>query len=228
MGFKADWMSGAGKTDILIQAATSPKFSYKVAVDAKTTYISGITEGQINFDTITDHREKHNTDYSLIVGRKFQGKRLIERAIKHNVALLDIESLEYIMKKHKEVPLKSGSYRKIFSQKGLVDTSLIEEDRKKIIRNGDLLQSIIKCLSDESEDPLTEGIMQPREIYLLLKNQLNNGHSPTITEIKQVLEFLASPLIGCIGATKEGYYALGSLTDATQMFEFYLKTFKKY
>ncbi|WP_210611187.1 hypothetical protein [Priestia flexa] len=223
LGFKSDWIGGAGKTDILVQAATSPKFSYKVAVDAKTTYSGGITEGQINFDTITDHRKKHNADYSVIVGREFQGERLIERAIKHNVGLLDIGSLEFLIKMHIEVPLKSDSYRRIFNQRGIVDIQLIEEDRRKIVRDGDLLQSIMKCLSEESEDPLTEGIMQPREIYLLLKNEFKIGPSPTIEEIKQILEFLASPLIGCIGVTKEGYYAMGSLTDAAQKFEFYLK-----
>lgn len=223
LGFKSDWMGGSGKTDILVQTITSPKFSYKVAVDAKTTYSGGITEGQINFDTITDHRKKHNADYSVIVGREFQGERLIERAVKHNVALLDLESLEFLIKMHIEVPLKSDSYRKIFSQKGLIDIQSIEEDRRNIVRDGELLQSIMKCLSEESEDPLTEGIMQPREIYLLLKNHFNTGPSPTIEEIKQILEFLASPLIGCIGVTKGGYYAIGSITDAAQKFGFYLK-----
>ncbi|CAM2894791.1 hypothetical protein PALA104618_08125 [Paenibacillus larvae] len=81
----------------------------------------------------------------------------------------------------------------------------------------------MKCLSEESDDPLTEGIMQPKEIYLLLKNQSIFKTLPTIDEIKQMLEFLSSPLIGCIGITKEGYYALGSLIDAAQKFDFYLK-----
>ncbi|MCY7998586.1 hypothetical protein [Bacillus haynesii] len=228
LGFKSEWLGGAGKTDILIQAPTSPKFAYTVAIDAKTTYSGGVTEGQINFDTIVEHRKKHKADFSLVVGREFQGDRLIERAIKHNVALLDIEKLEHLIKMHTKAPLKSDSYRKVFSQKGIIDVHIIEEDRNKIVRDGNLLKAIMKCLFEESNDPLTEGIMQPREIYLLLKNQININPTPTISEIKQILEFLSSPLIGCIGTTKEGYYALGSLTDAVQKFDFYLKACTEY
>jgi predicted transcriptional regulator len=226
LGFKADWLGGSGKTDVLIQAPTSPKFTYKVAIDAKTTYSGGITESQINFDTIVDHRKKHKADYSLVIGREFQGERLIERAIKHNVALLDIEMLEYLIKMHIEVPLKSEAYRKIFSQKGLVDISPLESDQSKIIRDGILLQSLMRCLSEESEDSLTEGIIQPREIYLLLKHKSEIKPSPTLEEINQMLDLLSSPLIGCVGITKEGYYAIGSLSDAAQKFEFYLKACK--
>lgn len=228
LGFKSEWLGGAGKTDILIQAPTSPKFAYTVAIDAKTTYSGGVTEGQINFDTIVEHRKKHKADFSLVVGREFQGERLIERAIKHNVALLDVEKLEYLIKMHVEVPLKSDSYRKVFSQKGIIDVHVIEEDRNKIVRDGNLLKGIMQCLFEESSDPLTEGIMQPREIYLLLKNQVNINPTPNIEEIKQILEFLSSPLIGCIGTTKEGFYALGSLMDAAQKFDFYLKACTEY
>lgn len=228
LGFKSEWLGGAGKTDILIQAPTSPKFAYTVAIDAKTTYSGGVTEGQINFDTIVEHRKKHKADFSLVVGREFQGERLIERAIKHNVALLDVEKLESLIKMHVEVPLKSDSYKKVFSQKGIIDVHVLKEDRSKIVRDGNLLKAIMKCLFEESSDPLTEGIMQPREIYLLLKNQFNINPPPNIKEIKQILEFLSSPLIGCIGATKEGYYALGSLMDAAQKFDFYLKACTEY
>lgn len=223
LGFKSEWMGGSGQTDILIQAPTSPKFTYIVAIDAKTTYSGGITESQINFDTIIDHRKKHNADYSVIVGCEFRGERLIERAIKHNVVLLDIEQLEDLIKMHVEVPLKSDSYRKMFNQKGIIDIGPITADRNKIIRDGTLLQILMKCISEEGDDPLTQGIMQPREIYLLLKNRIELNPSPSIEEIKQMLDFLSSPLIGCIGFVKEGYYAIGSLSDAAQKFDFYLK-----
>ncbi|MEX3743728.1 hypothetical protein [Lysinibacillus xylanilyticus] len=127
---------------------------------------------------------------------------------------------------HLEVPLKSEAYRKIFSQKGLVDISPLESDQLKIIRDGKLLQSLMRCLSEESEDSLTEGIIQPREIYLLLKHKSEIKPSPTLEEINQMLDLLSSPLIGCVGITNDGYYAIGSLSDAAQKFEFYLKACK--
>lgn len=77
----------------------------KLSIDAKTTYSGEKTESQINFDTIVDHKKKQIADYSLVIGSEFQGERLIERAIKHKVALLNIEQLEYL-KLHIKIPLK--------------------------------------------------------------------------------------------------------------------------
>lgn len=227
LGFKAELLGGSGKTDVLIKAPTIPKFSYSAALDAKTSYTGKITEGQINFDTLAEHKIKHKSNYSVVVGPEFQGSRLIERAIKNEVVLINIEDLETLIKKHIDVPLKSDSYKKLLEQKGPVNLQVIEEDRNKIRREGLLLQVIMKCLFEESDDPYTQGILQPREVYILLKGQNLLIQNPTIEEIEQMLDFLSSPLIGSIGSTKEGYYALGSLTDAAHKFSFYLKACKE-
>ncbi|MBB6452770.1 putative transcriptional regulator [Salirhabdus euzebyi] len=223
LGFKAEWLGGSGKTDILLQAPTAPRYAYSVAIDAKSTYSGCVTEGQINFDTLTDHKLKHKANFSVVVGHEFQGERLIDRAEKHKVTLIDIERLETLIRWHEEVPLKSDAYKKIFMQQGIVDLEVIKEDRNKVIREGKLLKAIMQCLSNESNDPVTEGIIQPREIYHLLKHHEKFEPAPTLEEIKFMLEFLSSPLIACVSSTKEGYFALGSLTDAKQKFDFYLK-----
>ncbi|TMW70905.1 hypothetical protein [Alteribacter natronophilus] len=223
LGFNAKWLGGSGKTDVLLQAPTTPRFAYSVALDAKTTYSGGITESQINFDTLKDHKKIHGANYSAVVAREFQGERLINRAKQHEVALINIDTLERLIRWHDEVPLKSDSYKKVFMQKGLVSLNVIEKDRNAVIREGSLLQAVLKCLSEESNDPITEGIIQPREIYHLLKNQNQFDTPPTLEEINTMLKFLSSPLVGCVSSTKEGYFALGSLDDAAQKFDFYLK-----
>ncbi|WP_242245350.1 hypothetical protein [Bacillus cereus group sp. BfR-BA-01330] len=223
LGFNVKHFGGSGKTDILLHAPTAPKFAYSVTVDAKATYHSVVSEGSIDFDTIVEHKNKHEANYAAIVGISFQGTRLIDRAINRDVVLIDVDSLQILIRWHVEVPLNSDSYKKIFLQKGLVNLSVLEEDRNKIIREGLLLQAIIKCLSEQSSDPFTKGIVQAREIYLLLKNDEQFNTPPDLNEIQFMLDFLSSPLIGCVGVTKEGYYALGSLNDAAQKFDFYLK-----
>jgi predicted transcriptional regulator len=223
LGFNVKHLGGSGKTDILLHAPTAPKFAYSVTVDAKATYHSGVSESSIDFDTIVEHKNKHEANYAAIVGISFQGTRLIDRAINRDVVLIDVDSLQKLIRWHVEVPLISDSYKKIFEQKGLVNLRVLEEDRNKIIREGLLLQAIIKCLSEQSSDPFTKGIVQAREIYLLLKNDEQFNTPPDLNEIQFMLDFLSSPLIGCVGVTKEGYYALGSLDDAAQKFDFYLK-----
>ncbi|WP_456276501.1 hypothetical protein [Bacillus sp. AK128] len=228
LGFKVEHLGGAGKTDILLNAPTAPKFAYSVTVDAKSTYHSVVSESSIDFDTIVEHKNNHGANYAVIVGTKFQGNRLIDRAINRDVVLIDVDSLGTLIRLHIEVPLKSDSYKKIFEQKGLVDLTVLEEDRNKITREGLLLQAILECLSEQSSDPFTKGIVQAREIYLLLKNNDKFDTPPDLNEIQFMLEFLSSPLISCVGNAKEGYYALGSIEDAAQKFDFYLKACKTY
>ncbi|MCY9002867.1 hypothetical protein COF64_00215 [Bacillus sp. AFS043905] len=90
-----------------------------------------------------------------------------------------------------------------------------------------LTSSDMECLSEESDDNITQGIIQPREIYQLLKNQQQFSTPPTLEEIIVMLEFLSSPLIGCVDHTKEGYFVLGLLADAEQKFDFYLNACTK-
>ncbi|MBO1581231.1 hypothetical protein [Bacillus sp. XF8] len=84
-----------------------------------------------------------------------------------------------------------------------------------------LLQAVMDCLVEESSDPVTEGFLQDRDIYRTLRNNIQFDTPPTLDEISAMLNFLASPLIGCAGHTKEGYFALGALSDAANKFNFY-------
>lgn len=221
LGFLSQWLGGSGNTDVIIHAPTSPKHTFSVAVDAKSTITGNITDGLVDFDTLEEHRKKHKADYSAIVGGNFQNERLIKRAIEHGVVLIDIDSLEKIILNQIETPLKVNAYRSIFLKPGIVDLSGLEVERKKVSRYGKLLHAVMDCLVVESEDPVTNGILLNRDIYRTLRNDNDFEETPTIEEIDDMLEFLASPLIGCVEKTKDGYYVVGSLTDAAKKFEFY-------
>lgn len=74
---------------------------------------------------------------------------------------------------------------------------------------------------EESIDPVTKGFLQERDIYRTLRDNKLFDMPPTLEEISAMLGFLASPLIGCVGQAKEGYFALGALSDAANKFIFY-------
>nr|WP_318540372.1 hypothetical protein [Terribacillus saccharophilus] len=228
LGFNATWLGGSGQTDVLLKAPTAPKFTYSVAVDAKSTSNGAVLESQINFDTLLDHKKKHNTDFLIVVGYNFQGSRLTERAKKHGVVLLPIENLETLITQHIKVPLQFNAYKKLFAEPGLANISVIDSDRDQMIRNSKLFRSILNCLSEESMDPETQGFLMPRDIYQLLKRSSEFEIPLTTTEIETMLNFLSSPFIGCVGSSKEGYFALGSISDARKKFEFYSVATSKY
>ena len=226
LGFSSKWIGGAGNTDVLIHATSAPKYSFTVAVDAKSTQTGNVTDGLVDFDTLIEHKKKHNANYSAIVGGAFQNERLRKRAVEHNVVLIDIDSLESMILKQVEVPLKVSAYKKIFEKPGLVDIDVLDEERNNIIRYGKLLHSVMDCLAEESEDPVTEGLLLDRDIYRSLRSNEEFAYPPTLEEISDMLSFLASPLVGCVDKSKDGYYAVGSVEDAAKKFEFYSKACK--
>lgn len=221
LGFNTTWIGGSGKTDVLVNSPSIPKFSYSVTVDAKSTYTGVVSEGQINFDTLKEHNKLHSADYIAVVGFSFQGERLIRRAKEHNVVLIDVESLEELIKSHQTIPLPAMAYKKIFSQSGKVDINCLENEIKEIKRSGNLLQSIIECLILESNDPITEGLLSEKDIYRTLRNDYKFDSPPSLGEISTMLSFLSSPLLGCVGQSKEGYYAIGTIHEVRNKFNFY-------
>lgn len=82
------------------------------------------------------------------------------------------------------------------------------------------------CLAEESEDPVTKGLLLDRDIYRSLRSNEEFAYPPTLEEISDMLSFLASPLVGCVDKSKDGYYAVGSVEDVAKKFEFYSKACK--
>lgn len=227
IGYDATWLGGSGKTDVLIKARTAPKLSYAVAVDAKSTQSGNVTEDQIDFDTLKDHRKLHHADYSAIVGCSFRGERLLNRCKEHKVALIDVDTLEQLIRNQVEIPLTGEDYKKIFEQTGIVDISVLDEARNRTERYGLLVDAIVGCLVNESKDEVTEGILTSREIYRTVRDDERFSINPNLDEIEDILKFLASPLIGCVGKNKDGYYAIGSLNEVAKKFQFYAKSCKR-
>ena len=221
LGFGAQWIGGAGKTDVLVRAAGNSMTTYSVAIDAKSTLSGNVTDNLVDFDTLEEHRRKHKADFSAVVGGGFQNERLIKRAIEHNVVLIDIDTLETLIRNHLEVPIQVTSYKKLFESPGIANVKCLEEEREKITRYGNLLHAVMDCLVAEREDEVTGGILQERDIYRSLRMNESFSAAPNIDEISAMLQFLASPLIGCVEKSKEGYLAVGTLDDAAQKFDFF-------
>ena len=80
------------------------------------------------------------------------------------------------------------------------------------------------CLVVESNDPVTEGLLQEKDIYRTLRYNNEFDTPPSLSEIAEMLQFLSSPLVGCVGRSKENFYALGTLSDAMNKFNFYAKS----
>lgn len=219
IGFDAEWLGGAGRTDVLLKTIGSPLDSFVVTVDAKATSSSTVTDGLVDFDTLKEHQKKHSSNYIAVVGRDFN-ERLIKRATEHHVVLFDVDTLEAFLNIHQKTPQKISTYRKVFEQSGKADLSVLDADIKKTEKNGTLLIGIMQRLIDECEDPITKGQLSVRDLYMSLRSNPALLSVPTIDEIEIALSFLSSPIIGCVVKEKGFYYATGSLNDLAKTLNF--------
>lgn len=220
LGFKAEWLGGSGQTDVLVSAYSAAKYAYRVIVDAKSTANGLVNESQLNFDTLVDHRKLHDARFTVVVGHGFQGERIIERAKKHQIVLLDVDSLCELIRLHEKTPLSAQNYEALFKEYGIADLKTLDKDRSCLARNGIILHAVMDCLISKSDDKETGGMLSVCVLYFLLKEKDKNL-SPTMKEINNMLAFLSSPMINCVGKMNGKYYAIGSLTEASNKFSFY-------
>jgi hypothetical protein len=205
LGFQARWLGGSGYTDVLLQALCAPGSRYAAIVDAKSSASGNVEEGQINFDTLREHKKQHEADFAVVVGPGFRGERLQRRAQEHGVLLLDVDSLEKIIRYHETSPLSLPSYRCLFSQSGIADLQPLEVEYDKQTRFSRLVSRVLFQLTVEARnaDPITKGALSVPDLYLILRSEMDNP--PTPEELQTLVEFLASSPLGCLHRSGERF-----------------------
>lgn len=222
LGFTSELLAKSGTTDILLTAPTAPKFTYTVAVDAKTNREGKITDNHIDFETLKEHKIKHSADYVVVIGKSFFGKRVVKRALANKIVLINIDVLEELVKKHYEFPLQAVEYLPLFQQSGEVDLTVLNDSYSLMSRRKMLFKLIIEALIENSTDKYTGGIITTDNIYFIIKgNEIFSDIPLEKEELVNMLNLLSNPLIDCVGETKDGYYAKGSIKDAALKFGFY-------
>ena len=204
LGFAAEHLGGSGQTDVLVDARFGAEASYRVAIDAKTTSAPSLQDHQVDWDTLTEHRQKHEAHYSMLVGPNPAAGRLMERAQHHNVAVLSAEALAGLCELHSVRPLGLADYRAMFAQGGEVDLSEIEERAEQADRLVALAKRLIDAIADLARDlgPLTAN-----QLRLTMYHQ-DSEDLPTEAEIAATLASLASPLMGAIAGNRDTGYVL--------------------
>ena len=211
LGFAAEHLGGPGKTDVLLDARLGRDASYRVAIDAKTTSAASLPEHQVDWDTLTDHRQKHQANYSMLVAPNPSPGRLMDRAERHGVAVLSAEALAALCELHAAQPLGLSEYRSIFDQGGEVDLSKIEERADAGSRQMALGKRLVDAIADLAQDlgPLTASKLQ-----LTMYHQ-DPEDLPTEEEIEAVLASLVSPLVRAIEGQPSTGYVLASSPAVT-------------
>lgn len=200
LGFDAEKLGGSGKTDVLVKAPLGKDDSYTVTIDAKTVGTGPLVDRQVDWDTLEEHRKQHNADYSMLVGPNPSGQRLMSRAINKSVAVLSTEQLAELCIQHADAPLGLQDYRALFEVGGAVDTTPTSRAAEDLGRLRDLAVELCEKLTERTG---TFGPLTAAQLMVMI-NQPDKPSS--VQEIQQILDTLASPLVGAVqGTSSEGY-----------------------
>ena len=212
LGFDAEKLGGSGKTDVLIKALLGKDGSYSATIDAKTVGAGSLGDGQVDWVTLDEHKRQHNADHSMLVGPNPSGKRLMNRAVGQLVAVLSTDQLADLCLQHADAPLGLQDYRALFETGGPVDTAPINKAAQDLIRLRELASELLATLADQTSDT---GPLTARDLWLLMRNQ-PSGKASSEGEIQQMLDTLASPLVGAVQGTASAGYIRVAAPRVTQ------------
>ncbi len=192
IGYVSEHISGSGKTDVLLTAPLGRDALYRVAVDAKTTASGSLSDGQVDWATLKDHRELHRADYSLLVAPRPTGQRLFLRAKEFSVCVLSADQLVELCRTHAGGQLSLVEYRQLFANPGEIDLSSVVEQADHYMRLRRVATTICGLLPEKTNQ---HGPMSARDIQLVLHDE-----EPEVSEseIKLLLEMLSHPLVGAV------------------------------
>ena len=192
MGFVAEHLGGSGKTDVLLTAPLGKRDAYRVAVDAKTTGSGSLSDNQVDWETLKEHREKHRTKYSLLVAPNPTGRRLMERARKNSIGVMSAEQLADLCRGHARGPLGLIDYMQLFETTGEIDTTVVDEQTDHLVRLRGLAAAICRQLPEKTD---RFGRMSARDVLLSLGEE---AEGTSELEIGELLGMLSHPLVGAV------------------------------
>ena len=195
---------------MLIKAPLGKDASYSATIDAKTVGAGSLSDHQVDWVTLDEHRKQHNADHSMLIGPNPSGQRLFNRAVDQTVSVFSTEQLADLCSQHSDAPLGLEDYRALFETGGRVDTTPIAKAAQESTRLRKLAAELCAKLAERTG---TFGPLTASQLMVILDQP---DKPSSAQEIQQVLDTLAAPLVGAIHGTASEGYVLATALRVTQ------------
>lgn len=194
LGFQAKTIGGKGDTDVLLTANIG-KESYKVDVDGKTSKNEKISDSQINWLSLKDHKEKNNSNFVVVAGPGFAGGNLEKRANEHNVSLLTTAELIKVLEAHSKYPFTLLELKDLFAEAGYLTEQVDDLLSQNLVRRSFLekfktIIEEIEKLQNTSVGYFTFESLAGREKIQEIEIELE--------DIENIIQLLRIPFINAI------------------------------
>lgn len=203
LGFDAQRRGGPGNTDVIVHLRAGVFDAGIAIVDAKSSGSGVITEKQINFQALGDHRTRHGADRAAVVGPDFSDGRLRTWATEQGVALISVEQLAQVLLAHDAYGLAPSEILVILDpERGMVEMESIIEEKA---RQGLMVRAIMQTLEREASenDPVLGSALDAANLYRSLRDSITPR--PSLDEIQSIVDLLAAPILSVLRVDKAGY-----------------------
>lgn len=201
-------LSGPARTDI---AATLllPASNLVLAIEAKTSAEGPVSDREVSFQGLKEHRNKIDATATVLVGPEFHRRIHAEAATNPQLAVLHARTLADAVLLHAQTPFSPSELKVLF------DTEIRAEQRddelrrqhEKHLRLLTVLKAVVAQLDLEIRDdsPMYDGgWLGPNE----LRRDLRKLSIPQ-DNIAEALQLLASPFLGFVEEQKGRYRLTG-------------------
>lgn len=220
LGFEAEQIGGSGHTDVFAVAELGVD-RYTIVLDAKSTASGKVNDHQIDWDSISDHREQEHADYSCIVGPDFAAGNLRERAGRHATRLLATGQLAQIIRIHAASPLSLKELERLFDASVETTTALrdLETASSERARRRRLPLKLLQIIDSFNRTKPTAVLAKPEPLWgILLHTDDADGKGATLEEVEAALALLET--FGILRRSNgEGYVSQTSLPGAKRILE---------
>ncbi len=196
LGLEVEAHGGPKKTDVVIDLWRSPTDRLRVAVEVKTDGAGLVTDQDVKFLRLGEHRARHGAQHTLLVGPRFD-TRVQREAAQDGVALLTAEQLADAVLRHGRTPLAPHEISGLVT---VTDASGFEPVWQAAERRQDALSQVLLALWRSGNDPAdiehNAGALGVRDIWRETKGALETPLERQ--EIEEALEFMASPFVAAV------------------------------
>ncbi len=202
LGFAVERLGGPGETDLVLTAHLGAD-SYRVIVDAKTSKNGKVTENQINWPVLAQHRKHHGATDAVVVGEEFGGGNLLRFATEYGVTLLRTADLGAVLELHAATPFTLLDLRDLFATTGPNHEGLAALRRRSADaqRRWRLLGAVIAQMAHYARIPQPPRLTA-EALYAVFIAQAGHAGSlsdvPSLDDLKAALEFLSNPALGIL------------------------------
>ncbi len=193
LGVDVETHSGPKKTDAIIGLWRSPIDRLRIAVEAKTDGAGLVTDQDVKFWRLGEHREHHQAQGTVLVGPQFDG-RIVQEAAKEKVALLTARELASAVMRHGRTPLAPREIATLVTV-GQPDT--LERTWQEAERRQEVLRLVLDTLWKSGNDPVdieySSGALGIRDIWRETKGTAETPLERN--EIEEALTFLGTPFV---------------------------------